>query len=87
MEPKRPICGILSIALPPLGLLIGFLAATFWPTAPDGVGDAIVILSLAGSLAGLAFAVAGFVRRERLRWLPVFGLAMSVCIGLAQFAA
>jgi hypothetical protein len=87
MEPKRPICGILSVALAPLGLLIGYFAGTFWPTPPAGFVVAIVILSLAISLAGLVFAVAGLARRERMRWLPVIGLILNVCIGLAHFAA
>jgi hypothetical protein len=45
------------------------------------------MLSLSGSLTGLAFAIAGLIRRERLRWLPIIGLILSICIGLSYFAA
>jgi hypothetical protein len=87
VESKRPICGILSVALPPLGLLIAYLGSLLVTTPPRGVVIAIVILSLSGSLTGFALAVAGLIRRERLRWLPVIGLILSICIGFSHFAA
>jgi hypothetical protein len=45
-----------------------------------------VLLSQAGILAGWASGVAGLLRRERLRWLPVIGWISSLCvIGLLIF--
>jgi len=79
-----PICGILSVALTPLALLFAFLASALVEAlvgrAPHGVARAIVFLSLSCILAGLAFGVAGLVRRERLRWLPVIGWLSTTCI-------
>jgi len=85
VESKRPICGILSVALPPSGLLIAYLGSLLVTT--PGVVVAVVILSLTGSLAGFGLAVAGLMRRERLRWLPVIGLVLSIGTGLSHFAA
>ncbi len=87
LESRRPICGILSVALPPLGWLIAYLGSLLVTTPPSGVVMAVVVLSLSGSLAGFASAIAGLVRRERLRWLPVIGLVLSIGTGLTHFAA
>lgn len=85
MAGKRPICGILSVALPPLGLLIGGLASLFVTDPLRGVVIAIVILSLSASVAGLICAICGLFRGERLRWLPVIGLILSACLVFSHF--
>jgi hypothetical protein len=85
---QDPICGILSVALPPLGLPFLYLAAVLVAALvqplvgrpPDAVARAVVLLSMSCILAGLSLGVAGLVRRERLRWLSVMGSLLSLCI-------
>ncbi|MEP7272787.1 MAG: hypothetical protein ABI882_14895 [Acidobacteriota bacterium] len=38
------------------------------------------MLTFSSLLAGLPLAVAGLLRRERLRWLSVLGMVSSPCI-------
>jgi len=91
METKKPICGILSVAMPLVGLLAGFAGSAFIHDPPgphqSGAVAAIVILSLLCAVSGMVIGIAGIVRRERFRWLPVFGLIWSVGWALSHFAA
>jgi len=91
METKKPICGILSVAMPIVGLLVGFAGSAFTHDPPSPhqsrVAAAIVILSLLCAVSGIAIGIGGIVRRERFRWLPVFGLIWSVGWALSYFAA
>jgi hypothetical protein len=79
-----PICGILSVALTPLALLFAFLATALIEAlvgrAPHGVGRAIVLLSLACSIAGMVLGIASLVRRERFPWLPAIGWVSTISI-------
>lgn len=90
------ICGILAVALPPLGLPLIYLAAVIveaiggspltqssrWsnPAAMIELTRIIVLLTIFCILAGLPLGVAGLVRRERQRWLSVMGMFSSLCI-------
>lgn len=90
---QDPICGVLSVTLPPLGLPFLFFAAVICEALVKqggvstselgpGVTRALVLLTISWILAGLPFGVAGWVRRERLRWLSVMGSLLSFCIFL-----
>jgi hypothetical protein len=47
----------------------------------------VVILSLLCSVSGVVVSIVGIRRRERFRWLPVFGLVWSIGWTLSYFAA
>jgi len=82
MNTKRPICGILSVTLPLVGLLVadvGFALAR--------LSVAIFILSALCSIAGIGIGIAGLVRRERFHWLPILGLMLSTGTAVIYFAA
>ncbi len=87
-----PVCGILSVALPPLGLPILYFAAvaaevflivdgvSTSEVMPAGVIGAIILVSIACMLSGLPLGIAGLVRREQLRWLSLMGPVVSISI-------
>ena len=93
---QSPVCGILSVALPPLGLPFAYLTAVIveaiggspftlssrWgnPDAVVEVVKIIVKLSFFCLLTGLPMGIAGLFRRERLRWLSVLGMISSLSI-------
>jgi hypothetical protein len=93
---KHPVCGMLAIALPPLGLpfiyfttiiveAIGgspFTQSSRWadPDAVIGAVKVIILLTLSCLLAGLPLGIAGLLRRERLRRLSVMGMLLSIGI-------
>ncbi|MDX2042599.1 MAG: hypothetical protein SF097_15365 [Acidobacteriota bacterium] len=92
---RSPIFGMLSVALPPLGLpFIYFVAvlieaiggnpltSSHWsnPDAMMIVVKILVLLTLGSLVAGVPFGLAGWLRRERMRWLSAMGLILSVCI-------
>jgi len=87
MRNKNPICGILSVVLPLVGLLVGLVGSAFFgPEQPAAVA-VIVSLSLLCPVSGVVISVIGMVRHERLRWLPVFGFVWSIGWALSYFAA
>jgi len=68
--------------LPLVGLLVadvGFALAR--------LSVAIFILSALCSIAGIGIGIAGLVRRERFRWLPILGLVLSTGTAVIYFAA
>ena len=93
---KSPVCGMLAVALPPLGLpfiyfttiiveAIGgspFTQSSRWadPDVVIGAVKVIILLTLSCLLAGLPLGIAGVLRRERLRWLSVMGIVLSAGI-------
>ncbi len=92
METKKPIYGSLSVAMPLIGLLVAFVgfALIHEPTGPhqvSGMGLVIPILSLLCPVSGIVLAIIGMVRRERFRWLPVFGFVLSIGCAASYFAA
>lgn len=92
---RSPIFGILSVALPPLGLpFIYFVAAlieaiggspltsSHWsnPDAVMIVVKILLLLTLGCLVAGAPLGLAGWLRRERMRRLSAMGMILSVCI-------
>jgi hypothetical protein len=87
-----PIFGVLSVALTPVAALIVFLAQrtieALVGRPSDGLIHATALFGWACVAAGLASAPLALVRRERPRWLPVFGLVLTLClIGLLFYLA
>ena len=95
-----PIWGILSVALTPLAALLAILAAVIIEqivVEPEGMSihsyipgttRVVVLGTLAIILAGVVSAIVALVKRERPRWLPVLGLALTLClIGLFHYLA
>jgi hypothetical protein len=78
----KPICGALSVCLPALGLLVGFLSG-----AVGLAGPMTMLLSLCGPVGGIAFGAIGMARHEDSRWLPFLGLVLSVCVFACFFLA
>jgi hypothetical protein len=93
---QSPACGMLAVALPPLGLPFIYFAAVIMETIggspftqssrwsnPDAViviVNIIVKLLFLCLLAGLPLGLAGLLRHERLRWLSVMGMLLSTGI-------
>jgi hypothetical protein len=91
-----PVCGMLAVALPPLGLpfiyftavimeIIGgspFTQSSSWSNSDTAieVANIIVRLTLFSLLAGLPLGLVGLLRRERMRWLSVMGMFSSLFI-------
>ena len=86
------MCGLLSVTLPPLGLPILYFATVIvesiggspytssrWSNPPAVMAVVkIFLLTTVGCLvAGAPLGVAGWLRRERMRWLTVLGMALS----------
>jgi hypothetical protein len=96
LRDQSPVCGMLAVALPPLGLPFIYFAAVIIETIggspltessrwsnPDAVIAAvkiIVMLTFFCLLAGLPLGLAGWLRSERLRWLSGFGMSLSLGI-------
>jgi len=87
---KGPVCGVLAVALPPLGFPLhcsSWIACDAFVEHDDFSGggmETIIALWIIGSLAcivsGLPLGIAGLVRREQNRWLSVMGVLSSVSI-------
>lgn len=93
---RNPVCGLLAIALPPLGLPLIYLAAVIIETTVGSpfsqssssadpeqamlVAALIVKVLFLSVLAGVPLGFAGWVRRERMRWLSLAGMLMSAGI-------
>ncbi len=93
---RSPVCGMLAVAAPPLGLPFIYCAAVIveaiggspftqssqWsnPDAVIEVVKIIVMLTLLCLLTGLPLGLAGLLRRERLRWLSALGMISSLCV-------
>jgi hypothetical protein len=92
---RSPICGLISVTLPPLGLPLIYVAAALleaiggnpltasrgsYPETMMVVVKLIVLLTVGCLLAGMPLGLAGWWRRERLRWLSAAGMILSVSI-------
>lgn len=91
-----PVCGMMAVALPPLGLPFLYFTTLIveaiggspltqssrWsnPDAVIEVDKIFQMLTIFCLLAGLPLGLAGLLRRERLRWLSVMGMILSLCI-------
>jgi hypothetical protein len=89
MDTTKPICGVLSVVMPPFGILISGLALwlLYDPKRPQesGVVGVIILFSLFCAVSGIVIGIIGIVRRERFRWLPKFGLVWSIGWTLSHF--
>ncbi|TAL03306.1 MAG: hypothetical protein EPO07_06465 [Verrucomicrobia bacterium] len=75
MQKSIPAYGVLSVAIPVLGLL-GLIVGV---GADTGLGVVIALFCLAiAPVLGLVFGVAALVRRERFAVVPIAGLLGSV---------
>jgi len=89
---RSPIFGMLSVALPPLGLpFIYFAAALFesigltsshWSNSEAVmiVVKILLLLTLGCLVAGVPLGLAGWLRRERMPRLSAIGVISSICI-------
>lgn len=78
--------------MPLIGFLVAFagFALIREPAGPhqlSGPGVVILALSLLCPIAGAVLGIFGVVRRERLRWLPLWGLVLSIGCAASYFAA
>lgn len=84
------VCGVLAVALPPLGLPLLFsswIACDVFVEHDDFSGggmETIIALWIIGSVAcivsGLPLGIAGLIRREQHRWLSAMGVLSSLSI-------
>jgi hypothetical protein len=86
-----PVCGVLSVVLPPLSLpllhLISIACNAFMThdnfssreLVPTLLG-ACILGSLACMFSGVPLGIAGLIRREQFRWLSVTGPLSSILI-------
>lgn len=93
---RNPVCGLLAIVLPPLGLPFIYFAAVILETiggnpytqsshwsgsdAVIAIVNIAVKLTFVSLLAGVPLGIAGLLRRERLRALSVLGMILSTGI-------
>lgn len=88
---QNPVCSVLAVTLPPLGLPLLYLAAllaeallqqegvTMSESYP-GLGRSLGLCALAVVLAGVPLGGAGLLRGERRRGLAMMGILSSLCI-------
>jgi hypothetical protein len=88
----RSQCGILAVALPPLGLPLLWTCAvaadaftdqdnfTFADGLIPGLVGSMIFVSLAFMLSGVPLGIAGLMRHEQVRWLSKLGPCLSVSI-------
>lgn len=86
------MCGIFSVALPPLALPILWACAvaaenltdhdnfTFANGLIPGCIGSMIFVSLACMLSGVPLGIAGLIRREQVRWLSKLGPCLSIAI-------
>ena len=91
--PGRPICGLLSLALP-IGVWLVeycfvFIAA---PAVVEKLNEPLHpvffylnVLLLFLPIAGITAGIAGLVRQERAKYLSVCGLCLSIVVLLGVF--
>jgi hypothetical protein len=92
---RQPICGILAVTLPPLGLPFIYAAAVLieaiggspltasrWshPDLVVAIVKLIILLTWGCLVAGLPLGLAGWRRRERWRGLSLLGMFLSLGI-------
>lgn len=84
MDGRGPVCGLLAVTLPPLGLPFLYLAAVTleaigWSNLNTlmVVVKPLTVLTMALIVAGVPLGVVGWLRRERLRRLAICGMMLS----------
>jgi hypothetical protein len=78
-ESEKPVCGMLSIASPFVGFVLGMAWAGSLRGDSTGAGGAICLLKIMplAFLAGTVLAILAFRRQERWRALPIIGLVLN----------
>lgn len=82
-EAMKPVCGILSVALPAISLPVDFVVHALVPE-PSGPHHLPVpwayalMFGLFCCGTGFMLGITGIARKERYRWLSVCGLIWSV---------
>jgi hypothetical protein len=93
---RTPTFGILAVGLPPLALPFIYCAAVIvegiggspltqtsqwsYPEAVIIVMKVIMLATVCCMVAGVPLGLAGWWRRERMRWLSALGMISSACI-------
>lgn len=88
---QLPICGALSVTLPPLALpfiyVSAFLGEALLKIGGSSAEEAMtflvrlfLLITMGAMLAGVPLGIAGLWRRERARWLSITGPALSLAI-------
>jgi len=79
LEFEKPVCGILSVASPFVGFLLGMVWAGTLRGDSTGVGGVICMLKVmpVALLAGTVLAIVALRRGERWRALPIIGLVLN----------
>jgi hypothetical protein len=82
MEKRRPIFGILSVAM----LLLTFLGIYLGVKAHSwgGIGFAMISL-VAGPICGTVLAVVALTRQERFLFLPACSLVLNLVLAACYF--
>ena len=83
-NPKRSICGAISIALPVLGLGLEQLL-TRGHVAANDPGSIILVIPIM-LIVGIGAGIIGMIREERLRWLPAVGFGFNIVLIAAHMA-
>jgi CHASE2 domain-containing sensor protein len=91
------VFGVLSVALTPGGALIAWVASRVLEASvysppdipvPRRVVMTVMLFMVACTFGSFASAIVAWLRRERLRWLPIAGaISTSGLIGLFQYGA
>lgn len=78
-ESEKPVCGMLSIAAPFVGFVLGMTWAGSLRGDSTGAGGAICLLKIMplAFIAGAVLAILAFRRGERWRALPIIGLVLN----------
>jgi hypothetical protein len=86
-----PVCGLLSVGLPPLGLPLLYFTSiacnAFMTHDNFSSGELVptilgvcILTSIACILSGVPLGIAGLIRREKVRWLSLAGPVSSISI-------
>lgn len=92
VEIPRPICGVISLVAPLLGLGVGYLLGLSVSSGGGSyaaMGAAIVmgLVFLVGAVLGFVFSIIAFVRKERWLALRIIALLLNVTPLLLALAA
>jgi hypothetical protein len=83
-NPKRSVCGLISVALPLLGLGVEQILIRLH--GADNDPGAIILVVPVMFLVGIGAGIVGMVREERLRWLPAVGFGFNIVLIVVHMA-
>ena len=85
---KPPVCGIFSICSPFIGALLFYFAEWILSASleiPFAFEFGLLLIPIT-PLCGVAFAIVAWIRGERYRALPWFGLLINVALAYWVFS-